>query len=365
MYLTDSLHRLWTAYGDAPFTTGQAAALGVPAHQLERATRNGQITRLRRGLYSAGKPLVTTAWSLACARAREFHARGLPSVMSSSAGALLWDVPILAEPPPLPTIVVPRGARPGSRGGVRIQLGVIDEADVVRLPVAHRHAGGRRVNDVRRATPDQEEPRSDVYVVTSPLRTALDLGRETSLAPHLAAATMSMGLRRQIQWDEPHVITWDGHRMNIDEQRTDWACTQRIADPHTREVIEAALARCPRQGVRRVREALSMVQPGVETPLEAVSWARMVQAGLPLPQTQTWLRGASGREYRVDFWWPEFGVIGEADGAVKYTSRVDIMREKSRQADLEIGGARFIRWVWPDAVGPANFITRLRAAFAR
>lgn len=344
VYLDQSLDRLASAHGDRPFTNGQALALGVPAHQLERAVRAGRLFRLRRGLYSTIDPARTTAWSLACARAAELNSRGVPAVLSSSAVAPTWDVPILASPPPPPTIIVPAGARTGSRGGVRIQLGEVHERDIVRLTSSDPHIS---------------------YAVTSPLRTAIDLVREATLAPHFGAATLSMGLRRQFQWEEPRVMTWDGQRMHIDERRADWACAQRLLSTHVEDHILAAVARCPRRGNRSVRWALPLVQPAVETALEALSWARMVQAGLPLPQTQAWLRGASGREYRVDFWWPEFGVIGEADGAAKYASRADIMKEKSRQADLEVDGARFIRWVWPDAAGPAHFVTRLAAAFAR
>ncbi len=37
-----------------------------------------------------------------------------------------------------------------------------------------------------------------------------------------------------------------------------------------------------------------------------------------MPQLQVALRGASGRVYVVDFWWPEFNMIGEFDGNIKY-----------------------------------------------
>ena len=66
------------------------------------------------------------------------------------------------------------------------------------------------------------------------------------------------------------------------------------------------------------------------------------------------LRGASGREYVVDFLWRDRGLIGEADGMSKYGRTAEEIRrtmraEKERQADLEAAGWRFARWVVGDS----------------
>lgn len=55
-----------------------------------------------------------------------------------------------------------------------------------------------------------------------------------------------------------------------------------------------------------------------DRPGESVRRANMECSGISMPQLQVALRGASGRVYVVDFWWPEFNMIGEFDGNIKY-----------------------------------------------
>jgi len=43
-------------------------------------------------------------------------------------------------------------------------------------------------------------------------------------------------------------------------------------------------------------------------------------------------------------WWPSLNVIGEADGAVKYHSREDLLKEKVREDRLRATGLRVVRW---------------------
>jgi very-short-patch-repair endonuclease len=122
------------------------------------------------------------------------------------------------------------------------------------------------------------------------------------------------------------------------------------------------VSRSPRRGLRHVLEALAFVDPRLETPLEAISWCHLCRSGLPLPLLQQWVTGASGRRYRVDFFWPEFHLIGEADGAMKYRSAADVMAEKDRHADLGDAGHGFVRWTWSDAWMTQVFLGRIEQA---
>jgi hypothetical protein len=68
-----------------------------------------------------------------------------------------------------------------------------------------------------------------------------------------------------------------------------------------------ALPRWP--GVKRLRELLDGATITLTTTeLERLFLPLALDAGLPAPQTQTWLDG-----YRVDFFWPELGLVVEAD----------------------------------------------------
>jgi hypothetical protein len=75
---------------------------------------------------------------------------------------------------------------------------------------------------------------------------------------------------------------------------------------------------------------------------------------------------------RVDFWWPQFGTIGEADGRAKYDSespeqRRRLMRRSHRRDHrLSDRGVELVHFGWEDVVDPgSDLIDRLYAAFGR
>lgn len=108
-----------------------------------------------------------------------------------------------------------------------------------------------------------------------------------------------------------------------------------------------------RMGLRPARTAraksLSLpealyVDPRAESPLESWSRGYMVVYGLPMPLLQHTLVGADGMSYRVDFYWPDARLIGEADGLAKYGDDPKAFRrakaeEVSRQRALQAEGA--------------------------
>jgi very-short-patch-repair endonuclease len=86
--------------------------------------------------------------------------------------------------------------------------------------------------------------------------------------------------------------------------------------------------------------------------------------GLPAPQLQVSLGDAS-RVGIVDFYWEEFGVVGEADGLMKYDEQPEALRaEKLRQEALESLGFIVVRWTWDDIWRRPDWVeARLRRAF--
>ena len=64
-----------------------------------------------------------------------------------------------------------------------------------------------------------------------------------------------------------------------------------------------------------------------------------------MPRLQRWIAG-----YRVDFLWPEYRFVLEADGRVKYTDD-EAWEEKRRLLALERTGHRAERVVWADLFG--------------
>ncbi len=93
----------------------------------------------------------------------------------------------------------------------------------------------------------------------------------------------------------------------------------------------------------------------------------MAAAALPAPELQHTFYGPGGRFVaRSDFWWPQFGVVGEADGNAKYDAgRVAIVAERRREQALRDLGLEMVRWEWADLRRFTVVDARLRTAFAR
>ncbi len=132
--------------------------------------------------------------------------------------------------------------------------------------------------------------------------------------------------------------------------------------------LEAVLRMCWNwPGIRRAHRAVRLADGRAESPLESVSRLVMHAVRLPMPTPQTWVRCRLGVRSRLDFYWDEFGVGGEADGRAKY--RVDPQerdREKQRQEFLEDDNMVFVRWGWDlPWRAPRLFRTRVQNALER
>ena len=135
--------------------------------------------------------------------------------------------------------------------------------------------------------------------------------------------------------------------------KPDWAVT--ILDAVAWERPEAIMAMRDTadhwthlKGIGTVRAALPLVRTGAQTPLESHSRLRLVRAGLAEPELQVPLYDRAGLIGLVDMFWPDLGVVGEADGAVKYEGRDDLLREKAREDRLRALGLGVVRWTWSE-----------------
>jgi hypothetical protein len=82
----------------------------------------------------------------------------------------------------------------------------------------------------------------------------------------------------------------------------------------TRTELGAALASARGwPGVRQAREIVSLADGDAESPLESIVRLALHDDGFPPPKLQRVVAG-----YRVDFLWPEYRLILEADGRGKY-----------------------------------------------
>ncbi|RWZ68508.1 hypothetical protein ELQ92_04675 [Labedella populi] len=140
----------------------------------------------------------------------------------------------------------------------------------------------------------------------------------------------------------------------------------------TRDELREAAGRM--QGVpgsRRAAAAVAFATPLADSPLESFSRVRIMEAGFAEPELQKEFRGPDSFRAKVDFWWPDYGVIGEADGRIKYgaapspdgeDARQAVIAEKNRENVLRRMSVGFARWEHRDVTGVGRLAAILRQA---
>ncbi|MGY1682748.1 hypothetical protein [Geodermatophilus sp. SYSU D01176] len=111
-------------------------------------------------------------------------------------------------------------------------------------------------------------------------------------------------------------------------------------------------------GIGSAGRAVHLADGRAESPLETRGHLALLAAGLPRPELQVQLHGASGLVARVDAWFDEAALAVEFDGRVKYADPRDgrdpgdvLWREKRREDAVRELGVRVIRLVQDDVVG--------------
>lgn len=113
---------------------------------------------------------------------------------------------------------------------------------------------------------------------------------------------------------------------------------------------------------RHARWALSRANGIPESVLESLSLAVIEMSGFELPDLQREFR-FEGEVDRGDFYWRSVGLLGEADGTVKYRGEFSdptdaILAEKQRDSRLRRHLNDLIHWGWKEARAP-DLLTQL------
>ena len=287
-------------------------------------TRRGELERLFPGIY-----VQSNLW-MSLDRHAQYRLRieavaldtGRDIVVSHESAAALWRLPrIAAWPERIHLLERSGGAGRANSKLIRHPVGVPQSAQVL---------DGIRVTDLARTAVDVAATNSFVEGVT-----ALDAALRRTLHPH-----------REVP---PTMLT---RADLLDELR---------GIPLT-------------HGRAKAGRAIEFADGLADRPGESISRVSMSIAGLPAPQLQVELRGASGRLYVVDFWWPRFRHIGEFDGRFKYTDpeflhgrtpEQALLDEKVREDDLRAAGNGMSRWTWEVGRSPQRLQQLLRAAGIR
>ena len=291
------------------FTYEQAAAHGWSKSALSHAVRQERLVRLRRGVYADSGVM---AGSDAAARRRQLIVRSCAAVLaerdsiaSHRSAAALAGLPILTTPATPCVTIAP--SRHGAIEGVHLhRAGLARPSDVVRAGLIER---------------------------TSTARTAVDIAREVGV-------------------DEAVVVG-------------DAALHRGMTDVHRLRAVAHRYSHWP--GMRRAFEAIDRCDGRAESPLESISRLRIGESDLPTPQLQVEISDHRGQWLgRTDFFWEEFGVVGEADGMEKYdgVGPSPLRAEKRRQERLEQAGLVVVRWGWADLRNLPEFAARLERGLA-
>lgn len=243
-------------------------------------------------------------------------------VFSHHSAAALWRLPIVGHWPNQVHVIV------GRSGGGRSSAAVA------------RHTVGIPTN----------LETIDGLTVTTLARTVVDCAKLLAFGPAVAMADAA--LRRRA-----HPI--DG-----------MPATTLVSSDLIREASSLAL----RQSSAKVTRVIEFADGAADRPGESLSRVSMFRADFTMPRLQAELFGASGRRYFVDFWWPQFGVIGEFDGEDKYRNPVflrgrtpeqALLDEKDREDDLRAAGHAMVRWGWSVARSPQLLASKLTRAGVR
>ncbi|NLE97570.1 MAG: type IV toxin-antitoxin system AbiEi family antitoxin domain-containing protein [Propionibacterium sp.] len=281
-----------------PISTAELRGLGLSTSDIAALRTTGELTRLRRSMYARGLPDDESARHLALIAAT------LPlvhhsNVLSHTSAALWHDLPVRRD--------------------------ALDHVTMTRVTAGHSSRSAQLHVRNTRLTED-EIAVLDGTRVTSPARTVADLARTERPEWGVVAADAALRLG------------------------------------HSRDDVVDILDLHPRlNGRRKAKKVLAFADPLSESPAESVSRYNMALAGLPPPELQRELFDPDGEFIaRVDFCWPEHGLVGEVDGKSKYGALLRpgqsaddvIMAEKRREGGIRGIGYWVVRWDWRVAVDP-------------
>jgi hypothetical protein len=305
------------------FVTAASVARAGTQTAFYRGRRAGHFVTLCRGIH-----MPAHVWTRMSADERfraRVHAASIGSagqlVFSHLSAGALWRLPMVGRWPERPEIACEPAAGGRSTPGVKAYATGVPTATLL-------------IDRVR---------------VTGLSRTVVDVARTATLGTAVAMADAALGATQ------------------LPDQLAQFA----VDKAELLGELQVGMAKTGRSKCQRV---LELADGASGSPGESVSRVAMFLEGLPAPVLQHPFRDSIGLIGYVDFWWPEFSLIGEFDGLGKYT-REDMLRgkspadavfaEKVREDRLRALGPRVVRWGWADAMSPPRLGNLLRRAGLR
>lgn len=303
-----------------PTTRADLLASGMTQQMIRTALGAGRLHRVRRGVFidaALWPPEPREQHLLRAVAERELFPEG---VLSHQSAAAAWQLP-----------------RPGFTAWHDLPASIT-------LPRGSRSRTGAVIHHVGTLPPSQVTVDAEGRRLTSLARTAVDVAAGRALPEALVVFDAAARLLCAA--------------MVVGPRRSDYANHRLIAA--AREAFEQAALTRPPAGLRPV---IALADPCRESAPESLSAGHFHLAGLPRPECQARVNTAVGTLY-PDFYWSEQQLIGECDGAVKYTDPSGYVREKEREQVLRDLGYRMVRWQAKEIMlAPAAVIERVSRAF--
>lgn len=304
------------------FTRAQALLSGLSPDETRRHLAKGTWNTIRRGVY-----VDREVWRDADGQQR--------AVLELQAVSLKADGPVV-----------------GSHTTAAAVLGIeLWEASDPWVHITRPGASGRREARVwhhEASLPDEEIVERSSLLVTSPLRTGLDLARS--------------GI------DHEHAV------VAVDSAIRVCGSTYEARAGAARELLSMHLDRADWCGARTAGGAVSCCDPRSGSVGESRARVAFARSGLPTPLTQVYVYDQWGKLVGItDFVFEEHKTIVEFDGRTKYgldgldpdAVAARLWAEKLRGESLERLGWQVVRIVWADLYHPARIGARVRDAFDR
>lgn len=295
-------------------TAGQWQAAGLTVRQLRTLTAQGQLIQIRRGVHATAE-LVTTCKAdprkeQALFAYAAILATPTPGVVAShETAATMHALTLLNErQPDFVMLTRPPGSFRGYGRKIRLHAAELLPAHVTKVL----------------GVP-----------VTTVARTVVDIARSGVLREGVVVADAALRLRRT-----------------------------------SKDTLNTVLEQCARwPGIDKARRVIAFSDGLSESPLESCARVTFEERGLEPPELQVVLE-TSGGDFRVDFYWPKYRTIAEADGLLKYRDRDDASRRAIAQLNrdqlLRETGRDVVHFTWQQLFHDEDrVITWLSTSFTR
>ncbi|HSN11501.1 MAG TPA: DUF559 domain-containing protein, partial [Propionibacteriaceae bacterium] len=294
---------------------------GITPAMIRTQLASGALVALRHGVVVSSGAWPSNPADQHLVRARAEVVANPHAVISHQSAAVVWDL-----------------AAPGFDAWHSAPVSLTEPGRT-----AHRSRSSTAVWHSGVLPPGQVTRDHEGYPVTSVARTAVDVAAPLRLPEALVVLDHAARLLVATYVSTP--------------RRSDYG-----ARPLVRAAREALFSATTARTIRQLHRAIPLVEPCRESGAESLSAGHLALSELPTPLFQAPIRTAAGILY-PDFFWPDAMLIGEVDGAIKYTDATAFVREKEREQVLRDMGYRIVRWLAKEIMlRPSEVMLRIERA---